>query len=93
MDVALAGLFFLNPIIIVLILGADQVALNGDTANKIGTYSLAICAHHHKIPFFIVTPVASVNTKLESGDGIHIEERPSKELTHWAGIFIWKDSS
>jgi len=67
--------------------------LNGDTANKIGTYSLAICAHHHKIPFFIVTPVASVNTKLESGDGIHIEERPSKELTHWAGIFIWKDSS
>ncbi|CAK5084516.1 unnamed protein product [Meloidogyne enterolobii] len=65
---------------------ADQVALNGDTANKIGTYSLAICAHQHKIPFFIVTPVASVNAKLESGDGIHIEERPSKELTHWAGV-------
>nr|CAD2134807.1 unnamed protein product [Meloidogyne enterolobii] len=70
----------------VALAGADQVALNGDTANKIGTYSLAICAHQHKIPFFIVTPVASVNTKLESGDGIHIEERPSKELTHWAGV-------
>jgi methylthioribose-1-phosphate isomerase len=68
------------------ILGADQVALNGDTANKIGTYSLAICASHHKVPFFVVTPAASVNSTLETGDGIRVEERPGKELTHWAGM-------
>ncbi|KAL7076589.1 hypothetical protein ACQ4LE_004453 [Meloidogyne hapla] len=70
----------------VALAGADQVALNGDTANKIGTYSLAICARQHEVPFFVVTPAASVNAKLESGDGIHVEERPSKELTHWAGV-------
>ncbi|KAF7634401.1 Methylthioribose-1-phosphate isomerase [Meloidogyne graminicola] len=70
----------------VALAGADQVALNGDTANKIGTYSLAICAHQHEVPFFVVTPAASINAKLENGNGIRVEERPSKELTHWAGV-------
>jgi methylthioribose-1-phosphate isomerase len=73
-----------------VVAGADQVALNGDTANKIGTYSLAINAKHHSIPFFICTPMSSVNVRLADGSGIRVEERPPNELTHWNGIYeIW----
>ncbi|CAL1404549.1 unnamed protein product [Linum trigynum] len=63
-----------------IIVGADRVAANGDTANKIGTYSLALCAMHHKIPFYVAAPVTSIDLSLGSGKQIVIEERSPKEL-------------
>ncbi|XP_043708102.1 methylthioribose-1-phosphate isomerase-like [Telopea speciosissima] len=63
-----------------VIVGADGVAANGDTANKIGTYSLAVCALRHGIPFFVAAPVTSIDLSLTSGHEIVIEERSAKEL-------------
>ncbi|GAB2224999.1 hypothetical protein Droror1_Dr00005781 [Drosera rotundifolia] len=63
-----------------VIVGADRVAANGDTANKIGTYSLALCAKHHGIPFYVAAPLTSIDLSLSSGEGIVIEERSPKEL-------------
>lgn len=68
--------------------GADRVAKNGDTANKIGTYQIAVLAKHHDIPFYIAAPYSSIDLKIKSGADIVIEERPSEELTHIAGIRI-----
>uniref|UniRef100_A0A1I7WZB5 Methylthioribose-1-phosphate isomerase n=1 Tax=Heterorhabditis bacteriophora TaxID=37862 RepID=A0A1I7WZB5_HETBA len=69
-------------------LGADQVALNGDTANKIGTYMLSVLAKYHGVSFYPVVPITSINRNRESGDDIPIEERPSKELLAINGVFI-----
>lgn len=71
-----------------VIVGADRIAANGDTANKIGTYGLAISAHHHSVPFYVAAPISTVDFTLETGDGIPIEERPSEEMTHINGIRI-----
>lgn len=68
-----------------VLVGADQVALNGDTANKIGTYTLSILAKHHRIPFYVVTPVSSINPRIQSGDEIVIEERNPDELKKFNG--------
>ncbi|CAI0397383.1 unnamed protein product [Linum tenue] len=68
-----------------VIVGADRVAANGDTANKIGTYSLALCAMHHKIPFYVAAPVTSIDLSLDSGKQIVIEERSPKELLNSRG--------
>lgn len=65
-----------------VIVGADRIARNGDTANKIGTYSLSILAMVHHIPFYVVTPTSTFDEKLRSGDEIPIEEREGKEVTH-----------
>jgi methylthioribose-1-phosphate isomerase len=70
------------------IAGADRIAANGDTANKIGTYSLAVLAHHHGIPFYIVAPSSTFDTGLPNGDGIPIEERGAEELTHIEGTCV-----
>nr|GLL40083.1 methylthioribose-1-phosphate isomerase [Ipomoea trifida] len=68
-----------------VIVGADRIAANGDTANKIGTYSLAVCAMHHGIPFYVAAPLTSVDLSLSSGQQIVIEERSPKELLHTHG--------
>lgn len=68
-----------------VIVGADRVARNGDTANKIGTYQLAIAAHHHGIPFYVAAPSTSIDLGTASGASIPIEERPAEELTHLFG--------
>ncbi|RZC85424.1 hypothetical protein C5167_041605 [Papaver somniferum] len=68
-----------------VIVGADRVAANGDTANKIGTYSLAVNAKHHKIPFYVAAPLTSVDLSLSSGDQIVIEERSANELLNTKG--------
>ncbi|XP_074280790.1 methylthioribose-1-phosphate isomerase [Silene latifolia] len=68
-----------------VIVGADRVAANGDTANKIGTYSLALCAKHHNIPFYVAAPLTSIDLSLSSGDDIVIEERSPKELLNSRG--------
>jgi len=64
-----------------VIAGADRIARNGDTANKIGTYNLAVLAYYHKIKFFIAAPASTFDLKIKSGEDIPIEERPAQELT------------
>ncbi|XDE61935.1 S-methyl-5-thioribose-1-phosphate isomerase [Arthrospira platensis BEA 1257B] len=62
------------------IVGADRIAANGDTANKIGTYNVALVARAHNIPFFVAAPLSTVDFRLQSGEGIPIEERDPKEV-------------
>lgn len=71
-----------------MVVGADRVVANGDTANKIGTYQLAIVAKHHGIPFYVAAPSSSCDLRLETGKEIVIEERPSQEVTDLNGIRI-----
>ena len=68
-----------------VVVGADRIAANGDTANKIGTYSAAVLAHHHGIPFYVAAPVSTIDFSLTSGDQIPIEERAHDEVTHIDG--------
>ncbi|CAH1230209.1 MRI1 [Branchiostoma lanceolatum] len=68
-----------------IVVGADRVVANGDTANKIGTYQLAILAHHHGVPFYIAAPSTTCDLSLRTGEEIVIEERPHKEMTHIKG--------
>lgn len=63
------------------VVGADRVAANGDTANKIGTYQLAIAARHHGVAFFAAAPTTSLDLSMPSGGRIHVEQRPPQELT------------
>jgi methylthioribose-1-phosphate isomerase len=64
-----------------VIVGTDRVAANGDMANKIGTYSLAVLAKYHDIPFYVATPASTIDLNIGSGAEIPIEERDSKEIT------------
>ncbi|XP_032025799.1 methylthioribose-1-phosphate isomerase isoform X2 [Hylobates moloch] len=71
-----------------VVVGADRVVANGDTANKVGTYQLAIVAKHHGIPFYVAAPSSSCDLRLETGKEIIIEERPGQELTDVNGVRI-----
>ncbi|XP_028340737.1 methylthioribose-1-phosphate isomerase [Physeter macrocephalus] len=71
-----------------VVVGADRVVANGDTANKVGTYQLAIAAKHHGIPFYVAAPSSSCDLHLKTGQEIIIEERPGQELTHVNGVRI-----
>ena len=71
-----------------VIVGADRVAANGDTANKVGTYQLAIAAQYHGVPFFVAAPTTTLDLSMSSGADIEIEERPAAELTSIAGVVI-----
>ena len=64
-----------------IVVGADRIAKNGDTANKIGTYQIAIAAKFHQIPFYIAAPRATIDLLTETGDQIPIEDRPKNEIT------------
>jgi methylthioribose-1-phosphate isomerase len=64
-----------------VVTGADRIAANGDTANKIGTYSLAVLAAHHGIPLYVVAPTSTLDREAPDGSGIPIEERDPAELT------------
>ncbi len=68
-----------------VIVGADRIASNGDVANKIGTYTVAVLAHHHGIPFYVAAPTSTIDPSLRNGDDIPIEERSHEELTHIDG--------
>ena len=68
-----------------VITGADRIAANGDTANKIGTYSVAVLAHAHQIPFYVAGPCNTFDLSLDSGDEIPIEQRAAEEITHGFG--------
>jgi methylthioribose-1-phosphate isomerase len=74
-----------------VIVGADRVVRNGDTANKIGTYSLAVLARFHGIKFVVAAPTTSVDLETESGAGIRIEERKKEELTQVSGVVVGAD--
>ncbi|KAG0227604.1 S-methyl-5-thioribose-1-phosphate isomerase [Actinomortierella wolfii] len=71
-----------------IVVGADRVAANGDTANKIGTYQLAITARHHNVPFIVAAPSTSVDLNIQSGREIHIEVRPAVEVTTIRGPVV-----
>ena len=72
----------------VILTGADRVANNGDSANKIGTFMLSVVAKAYNVPFYIVAPTTTIDFEMESGDDIEIEERSSEEVTHINGIRI-----
>ncbi len=76
-----AGSFMARGQVDLVVTGADRIAANGDTANKIGTYSLAVLAAHHEIPFYVVAPSSTVDRETADGSGIPIEERDPAELT------------
>jgi len=67
--------------------GADRIAANGDVANKIGTYSLAVLAHYHQIPFYVAAPNTTLDSHCPSGEAIPIEQRPAREVSGVAGSF------
>lgn len=71
-----------------VIVGADRIAINGDTANKIGTYSLAVLAHHHNIPFYVAAPLSTIDFSIESGSQIPIEERDKDEVKKIRDIYV-----
>ena len=81
-----AGLLMQRGEISCVITGADRIAANGDTANKIGTYALAVLARENGIPFYIAAPTSTVDLSLESGEEIQIEERPGVEVTQIQGV-------
>ena len=74
-----------------IVVGADRIASNGDTANKIGTYMLAVLAMYHKIPFYVAAPISTIDPHIKSGAEIPIEERNPDEVTHCGGKRIAPD--
>jgi methylthioribose-1-phosphate isomerase len=74
-----------------VVTGADRIAANGDTANKIGTYQIAVLAKENNVPFYIAAPVSTFDLAIPSGDHIPIEERSAAEVTHLQGIRIAPD--
>ncbi len=78
----MAGYFMYHDMIDVAIVGADRIAANGDVANKIGTYSLAVLCKEHGIPFYVAAPLSTIDFTMESGYLIPIEERNPREVTH-----------
>jgi methylthioribose-1-phosphate isomerase len=71
-----------------VIVGADRIAANGDAANKIGTYNVAVLAHFHQIPFYVAAPFSTIDPNIATGRQIPIEERDSTEVTHIEGIQV-----
>jgi methylthioribose-1-phosphate isomerase len=79
----MAGYFMRQGKISSVIVGADRIAANGDIANKIGTYSVAVLAKEHKIPFYVAAPFSTIDTQTPTGEEIPIEERPFEEVTNF----------
>jgi len=74
-----------------VVVGADRIARNGDTANKIGTYGIAVLANEHRVPFYVAAPISTLDLSIPSGGQIPIEERSAEEVTHLAGVRISPD--
>src|SRR5215470_12320371 len=68
-----------------VVVGADRIAANGDTANKVGTYTVAVLAREHRVPFYVAAPLSTIDLKMPDGSHIPIEERNAKEVTHVGG--------
>ncbi|MGI1658930.1 MAG: S-methyl-5-thioribose-1-phosphate isomerase [Desulfitobacterium sp.] len=84
----MAGFLMQQGKIDLVIVGADRIAANGDTANKIGTYSLAVLAHAHGIPFYVAAPTSTIDLKVPSGQDIPIEERNPQEMREVFGVQV-----
>ena len=85
---SMAGYFMSREKVDCVIVGADRIAANGDTANKIGTYSLAVLAKENGIPFYVAAPTTTIDLSLSSGEKIPIEQRSPDEVTHLQGVSI-----
>ena len=81
----MAGAIMRTGHIDLVVVGADRIAANGDTANKIGTYSVAVLAREHNIPFYVAAPLSTIDLATPDGTSIPIEERSAREVTHLAG--------
>jgi methylthioribose-1-phosphate isomerase len=87
----MAGHFLKSGRIGCVVVGADRIAANGDVANKIGTYSVAVLARENNIPFYVAAPISTLDLTLASGDQIPIEERAASEVTHIQGVHMAPD--
>jgi methylthioribose-1-phosphate isomerase len=84
----MAGYFMHSGRIDCVVVGADRIAANGDVANKIGTYSVAVLAKENDLPFYVAAPISTLDLSIESGEQIPIEERNKKEVTHIRGALL-----
>jgi methylthioribose-1-phosphate isomerase len=82
----MAGHFLKSGRIGCVVVGADRIAANGDVANKVGTYGIAVLSKENDVPFYVAAPISTVDLSLESGDAIPIEERAAREVTHVQGV-------
>jgi methylthioribose-1-phosphate isomerase len=82
---SMAGYLMQQGRVDLVIVGADRIAANGDTANKIGTYTLAVLARHHGIPFYVAAPLSTIDLDTPDGKNIPIEQRSPEEVTGYAG--------
>lgn len=85
---SMAGYLMQQGKIDLVLVGADRIAANGDTANKIGTYSLAVLAQAHNVPFYVAAPLSTIDLKVANGQEIPIEKRPAKELLECVGVQV-----
>ncbi|MGD9118178.1 MAG: S-methyl-5-thioribose-1-phosphate isomerase, partial [Dehalococcoidia bacterium] len=85
---SMAGYFMSQGEVDCVIVGADRIAANGDTANKIGTYTLAVLAKEHKVPFYVAAPLTTIDPALKTGAEIPIEQRNPEEVTHIQGAAV-----
>ena len=88
---SMAGHLMARGEINAVVVGSDRIAANGDVANKIGTYTVAVLAREHGIPFYVAAPVSTFDLATPTGEGIPIEERPAEEVTHVAGHQVTPD--
>ena len=87
----MVGHFLKTGSIGAVVVGADRIARNGDTANKVGTYGIAVLARENGVPFYVAAPISTLDLSIASGEQIPIEERSSGEVTHLAGVRISPD--
>lgn len=90
---AMAGALMAGGEIDCVVVGADRIAANGDVANKIGTYSLAVLAHHHGVPFYVAAPLSTIDLSCPDRGAIPIERRPAEEVRRIAGVTVVPEES
>jgi methylthioribose-1-phosphate isomerase len=83
-----AGSLMARGLVDLVVVGADRIAANGDVANKIGTYTLAVLADHHRVPFYVAAPVSTIDLSTPDGDSIQIEERDPSEVLAPQGLQV-----
>jgi len=88
-----SGFYMQTQKVDLCIVGTDRVAANGDVANKIGTYNLAVVAHENGVPFYVAVPKSTIDLNTSSGDQVKIEERPPEEVTHIGSLQITPDDT
>ena len=89
----MAGALMRQGLIDLVVVGADRIAANGDTANKIGTYSVAVLAKENGIPFYVAAPLSTIDLSTPDGQHIPIEERSAREVTHAGGSQLVPDGA